>query len=58
MTENIPKTQKELEDWMKKNYCNFKNYSINGNPISEGFGISIDEGLFVWYYTERGNTKN
>lgn len=44
-----PKTQKELESWMKENCCNFESYSINGNAIYEGFG-----GLFIWYYTERG----
>ena len=36
---NIPKTEKELEEWMKANCANFNSYSINGNVIYEGFGI-------------------
>lgn len=51
---NIPKTEKELEEWMKANCANFNSYSINGNVIYEGFGIEIIGETFIWYYTERG----
>jgi len=50
----LPKTEKELESWMKENCYNFENYSINGSAIYEGFGIDNFGGLFIWYYTERG----
>ncbi len=50
----IPKTELELEKWMKENCFNFNNYSINGNVIHEGHGIDKPEGLFIWFYTERG----
>jgi len=49
-----PGTEDELERWMKENCYNFNNYSINGNFISEGFGIDRSGSLFSWYYTERG----
>lgn len=50
----LPKSEKELESWMKDNCYNFESYSINGNVIYEGFGIEHFGGLFIWYYTERG----
>ncbi|MBX3256149.1 MAG: hypothetical protein KF862_18575 [Chitinophagaceae bacterium] len=50
----LPKTEIELENWMKENCFNFNSYSINGNSIYEGFGIDKSGGLFIWYYTERG----
>ncbi|QIK54830.1 hypothetical protein G7051_10935 [Dysgonomonas sp. HDW5B] len=50
----IPKTEKELYNWMKENHCNFDSYSINGNSIYEGFGIEIIGGLYTWFYTEKG----
>ncbi len=43
---------------MKENCFNFEAYSINGNSIYEGFGIDRLGGLFVWYYTERGEKNN
>ncbi|MDF3028999.1 MAG: hypothetical protein K0S23_3306 [Fluviicola sp.] len=55
---NLPKTEKELENWMKNNCYNFNGYSINGNSIFEGFGINKLGGLFSWYYTERGKKKD
>lgn len=55
--DTIPKTEKELELWMKKNNYNFLSYSINGSPIYEGFGIDKFPGQFIWYYTERGIKK-
>jgi hypothetical protein len=57
-TEYIPKTEIELEKWMKDNFFNFNGYSINGNPIHEGFGIDKSGGLYIWYYTERGEKNN
>ncbi|WP_116109362.1 hypothetical protein [Lewinella sp. IMCC34191] len=51
-------TQSELEKWMKENCYNFNSYSINGRTISEGFGIEDWGGLFIWYYTERGERNN
>lgn len=54
----IPKTQSELENWMKENCYNFNSYSINGNAIFEGYGIDNIDGLFIWYYTERGQKNN
>src|SRR5690606_11984662 len=50
-----PKTEVELENWMKLNCYNFDSYSINGNFIYEGFGIEKNGSLYVWYYTEKGN---
>lgn len=55
---HFPKTEIELENWMKQNCCNFDGYSINGNAIYEGFGIDKSGGLFIWYYTERGQKNN
>ena len=54
----IPKTEIELENWMKENCFNFNSYSINGNSIYEGFGIDKTGGLYIWYYTERGQKNN
>ena len=54
----LPKTENELESWMKDNCCNFDSYSINGNVIFEGFGIDRFGGLFIWYYIERGEKNN
>lgn len=51
---NLPKTEIELENWMSENCFNFNSYSINGNSIYEGFGIDKSGGLYIWYYTERG----
>lgn len=55
---NLPKTEIELESWMKANCYNFNSYSINGNAIFEGFGIDKFGGLFIWYFTERGESNN
>ncbi|THV58021.1 hypothetical protein EZV76_14130 [Flagellimonas alvinocaridis] len=49
-----PQTQVELETWMKENCYNFNSYTINGNAIHEGYGIDNFGGVFIWYYTERG----
>ena len=54
----IPKTEVELENWMKQNCYNFNGYSINGNSIFEGFGIDKSGELYIWYYTERGEKNN
>ncbi len=54
----IPKTENELEIWMKENCFNFNHYSINGSAIFEGFGIDRIGGRFIWYYTERGEKNN
>ena len=53
-----PKTEIELEKWMKENCFNFNSYSINGNAIYEGYGVDKFGGLFIWYYTERGQKNN
>lgn len=52
--ENEPETIVELEQWMKRNCFNFNSYAINGNNIYEGCGIEKSAGIFIWYYTERG----
>lgn len=54
----IPKTEIELEKWMKENGFNFNSYSINGNAIGEGYGIEKREGQFIWYYLERGKKSS
>ena len=54
----IPKTEIELENWMKINCYNFDSYSINGNFIYEGFGIEKNGELYFWYYTEKGQKNN
>lgn len=54
---SIPKTEIELEQWMKENCFNFDGYSINGNHIHEGCGIDRTAGQFIWYYTERGEKR-
>jgi len=56
--EYLPKTEIELQNWMKENCFNFNSYSINGNSIYEGFGIDKSGGLYIWYYTERGQKDN
>lgn len=53
-----PKTQAELEGWMKEHCYNFNEYSINGNHIHEGFGIDTVDGRYRWYYTERGQKSS
>ena len=52
-----PTTEKELENWMKENCYNLNSYSINGNEIDEGCGIDNAEGIYTWYFTERGHIK-
>ncbi|WP_111710232.1 hypothetical protein [Lutibacter citreus] len=47
-------TELELEKWLKDNCYPMKSYSINGNFIYEGCGIENNGGLYLWYYTERG----
>src|SRR4051812_14930971 len=54
----VSKTVIGLEAWMKENCFNFLSYSINGNFIHEGHGIERSGGLFIWYYTERGQQNN
>ncbi|WFB65358.1 hypothetical protein PZ892_09070 [Sphingobacterium sp. WM] len=54
----LPKTIIELEEWMKEKCFNFDSYSINGSSIYEGFGIDKSDGLYVWFYTERGQKDN
>lgn len=54
----LPKTETELENWMKENCFNFNSYSINRNDIYEGYGIDNSGGLYIWYYTERGQKDN
>lgn len=53
-TNDLPTTIIALEQWMKDHCYNFNGYSVNGNPIYEGFGIEKSDGHFTWYYTERG----
>lgn len=52
-----PDTIVALEKWMIENCFNFDSYSINGNSIYEGCGIDKFGGLFIWYYTERGQRE-
>jgi hypothetical protein len=54
----IPKTERELKNWMQDNCFNFQGYSIGGNSIYEGFGIENSGGLYIWYYTERGQKEH
>ena len=54
----LPKTEIELENWLKINCFNFNSYSINGNNIYEGYGIDKLGGLYIWYYTELGQKDN
>ena len=56
-TEFVPKTERELAQWMRKNCYNFESYSIGGNSIWEGYGIKRKAGSFNWYYTERGEER-
>ena len=39
---------------MKDNCYPMNSYSINGNFIYEGCGIESNNGLYEWFYTERG----
>ena len=52
--EHLPKTVKELVQWMKNHCYNFESYSIGGNSIYEGFGLEETLDGYMWYYTERG----
>jgi len=54
---STPTTEIELEQWMKDNCFNFDGYSIHGNHIHEGCGIDRADGLFIWYFTERGEKR-
>ena len=47
----------KLEKWLKRNCYPMNDYSINGNFIYEGFGLEKSEGVFQWFYTERGDKQ-
>jgi|TARA_B110001450_G_C17427547_1_gene402506 hypothetical protein len=47
-------TELELEKLLKDNCYPMNSYSINRNFIYEGCGIENNGGLYLWYYTERG----
>ncbi len=47
----------ELEKWLKENCYSMNSYSLNGNFISEGFGLEYNGKLIQWYYTERGKKE-
>lgn len=53
--EIIPKTIKELRNWMKRECLNEHSYSIGGKPAPfEGFVLNPKDNILEWYYTERG----
>lgn len=52
------KTIKELQEWIiTKNIPNYIS-SFDGSVANEGMGIDNWGGLFIWYYSERGNREN
>lgn len=57
MKETEIKTEFQLEQWLKENCYSMNSYSINGNFIYEGYGLENNDGLYQWYYTERGEKK-
>lgn len=46
-------TIQELDDWMTAN-CYNDSYEIGSRKTHEGYGLTTIDGLYVWYYTERG----
>ena len=46
-------TIQQLDDWMTAN-CYPDSYAIGPRIIHEGYGISVADGAYDWYYTERG----
>ena len=52
-----PVTIKEFDEWMAAN-CYNDSYGIGNRNIHEGYGLYTLDGLYVWYYTERGKRDN
>ncbi|HEX9958192.1 MAG TPA: hypothetical protein VGA96_13090 [Fibrella sp.] len=50
-------TIKQLDDWMTA-HCYNDSYGIGSRMIHEGYGLGTSGGLYVWYYTERGERQN
>lgn len=51
-------TISELEKWMSKN--GIKNTFTPGNRFAsdEGLGLEEVDGLYIWYFVERGERQN
>ncbi len=50
---NEPTTIAQLDQWMTAN-CYPDSYAIANRVIHEGYGLTMKENVWYWYYTERG----
>lgn len=50
-------TIRQLDEWMTTN-CYNDGYAIGNRKIHEGYGLAESDGVYVWYYTERGQQQN
>ena len=46
-------TIRQLDDWMTA-HCYPDSYAVGNRIIHEGYGLSLVDGFYDWYYTERG----
>jgi hypothetical protein len=46
----------ELDQWMEAN-CYNDGYAIGKRIIYEGYGLEASDGMFAWFYSERGEKR-
>lgn len=51
-------TIKELQKWILTTDVPHCIVAYDGSVAKEGVGIDNWSGLYIWYYTERGNREN
>lgn len=54
MQNDTPKTIVQLSQWMKDNCYQPNSYSLHGETFNDTCGITLHNGKYAWYYTERG----
>ncbi|MFN8296076.1 MAG: hypothetical protein U0T69_07760 [Chitinophagales bacterium] len=51
-------TISELENWMSENGIKNTFTSNNRFVSDEGLGLEVVDGLYIWYFVERGERQN